>query len=119
MVWKMHQDQRGRARVLEPDQISASRKMPDSPPSAIARDVVMGEEDGSTSKIGGVMQAFAQIGSRLKKSKTEEDETADAVEPELVEEDTSKLLAPAGIVSKIKSRFQKTDDAPESEEVSF
>lgn len=105
-----------RARVLEPDQIAASRQMPETPPSSVARDAVVGMEDAGTSKLGGVMQAFAQIGGRLKKAEAEEFDADDAVAPKEDEQKSPKVSAVTGIASKITSRFQKSKDMADTDE---
>ncbi len=71
-----------RARVLEPDQVAASRGEEYNPPSSEARDAMLGadEDVAATSKVGAVVQSFGQIFAGLKKSKAEVSEAVDAVE---------------------------------------
>lgn len=71
-----------RARVLEPDQVAASRGEEYHPPSSEARDAMLGadEDVAEMSKVGAVVQSFGQIFAGLKKSKAEVSEAADAVD---------------------------------------
>lgn len=107
------------ARVLEPDQVAASKGEDYTQPQSNARDEMLGvDEDVQTSKIGAVVQSFGQIAARLKTSKSEampkETEGAKDVVPEVEAEDETSI-AKGGVLGSLRAMVARTksdDPAP-------
>jgi hypothetical protein len=102
-----------RARVLEPDQVAASRGEDFTPPpQSTARDEMLGAEDTpETSKVGAILQSFGQIASRFKKSKTDEAELPEVIEMAPVSADAEEVDKPkssSGVLNSFKNMLPKS-----------
>lgn len=107
-----------RARVLEPDQVAASRGEAYEPPGSDARDAALGTDDApEVSKLGGVLHSFGQIAARLKKSKSEDiadvAPVAEAMPVDVVEAEEEPAPS-AGVLGSLRglvARSKKDTDA--------